>query len=341
MRCRGAIYFGMAKKMQVFVSSTYTDMLEERQAAVEAILSTGHIPAGMELFAAGDQSQWEVIKKWIDDSDVFMLLIGTRYGSNESMSGKSYIELEYDYAVERNKPLFALVMSQTRQDKKVKSKGLKITENDHGEKFKAFRDRVKYLIVQHFDTNEGIKNGVFTALRKLDGDPRVKGWVPSTEATSGLVLAEIARLSEENARLRLAVEQLGAGDPEERRLQKLSDELRSISCPMLVPPGSLFDLAVRLAQNPGKTVRLNRADHRSLLGMVRELKRLRAFHLVQLMKPLPSSPSDKFPVYYQATPLLMKLRFCHDRNKIREAESKLRSESQRNKAFKNPPFKDM
>lgn len=36
------------------MSSTYIDMLTERQAAVEAILQAGHIPAGMELFAAGD-----------------------------------------------------------------------------------------------------------------------------------------------------------------------------------------------------------------------------------------------------------------------------------------------
>ena len=42
----------MKKKLQVFVSSTWTDMILERQAAVEAILEAGHIPAGMELFSA-------------------------------------------------------------------------------------------------------------------------------------------------------------------------------------------------------------------------------------------------------------------------------------------------
>ncbi|MGW6666412.1 DUF4062 domain-containing protein [Peribacillus sp. NPDC055009] len=30
----------MKKKLQVFISSTFTDMVKERQAAVEAILST-------------------------------------------------------------------------------------------------------------------------------------------------------------------------------------------------------------------------------------------------------------------------------------------------------------
>ena len=90
------------KKLQVFVSSTYTDLKEERQAAVEAILSAGHIPAGMELFTAGDESQMTVIKRWIDESDVYLLLLGGRYGSVEKVSGKSYTHLEYEYAISKN-----------------------------------------------------------------------------------------------------------------------------------------------------------------------------------------------------------------------------------------------
>ena len=40
------------KKYQIFVSSTFTDLIAERQSAVEAILKAGHIPAGMELFTS-------------------------------------------------------------------------------------------------------------------------------------------------------------------------------------------------------------------------------------------------------------------------------------------------
>ncbi|PBO90032.1 hypothetical protein CI711_19850 [Shigella boydii] len=47
----------MNRKFQVFISSTFTDLIEERQAAVSAILTAGHIPAGMELFKPGDRSQ--------------------------------------------------------------------------------------------------------------------------------------------------------------------------------------------------------------------------------------------------------------------------------------------
>jgi hypothetical protein len=58
------------KKLQVVVSSTYIDLKKDRQAAVEAILTASPIPAGMELFTAGDQSQRQVIKRWLDASAV-------------------------------------------------------------------------------------------------------------------------------------------------------------------------------------------------------------------------------------------------------------------------------
>src|SRR5580765_8889615 len=98
------------RRLQVFVSSTYSDLIAERQAAVEAILTAGHIPAGMELFTAGDETQMDVIKQWIDASDAFLLILGDRYGSIEPTSGKSYTQIEYEYAVSNQKPLFACVI---------------------------------------------------------------------------------------------------------------------------------------------------------------------------------------------------------------------------------------
>lgn len=71
----------MKKKLQIFVSSTFTDLKKERQAAVEAILKSGNIPAGMELFTSGNESQLETIKRWINESDIYCLILGGRYGS--------------------------------------------------------------------------------------------------------------------------------------------------------------------------------------------------------------------------------------------------------------------
>jgi hypothetical protein len=46
---------GDEKRYQVFVSSTYVDLQEERQAVIMALLQLNAVPAGMELFPAADE----------------------------------------------------------------------------------------------------------------------------------------------------------------------------------------------------------------------------------------------------------------------------------------------
>ena len=87
----------MEKRYQVFVSSTYADLKQERQHVIQALMEMDCIPAGMELFPAADEEQWEFIKRIIDDCDYYLLIIGGRYGST-TPEGISYTEKEYDYA---------------------------------------------------------------------------------------------------------------------------------------------------------------------------------------------------------------------------------------------------
>ena len=91
----------MDRKYQVFISSTYTDLVEERKKAVNILLMADCIPAGMEAFVAADLEQFEVIKKVIDLCDYYVLIIGKRYGSIDPVSGISYTEMEYDYAISK------------------------------------------------------------------------------------------------------------------------------------------------------------------------------------------------------------------------------------------------
>lgn len=98
----------MDKRYQVFVSSTFADLQEERQAVMQALLSLDHFPAGMELFPASDEDQWALIKGVIDDSDYYVLVVGGRYGTT-SAEGISYTEMEFDYAKLRKKPILAFV----------------------------------------------------------------------------------------------------------------------------------------------------------------------------------------------------------------------------------------
>ncbi|MBJ6726813.1 DUF4062 domain-containing protein [Geomesophilobacter sediminis] len=196
------------KRLQVFVSSTYSDLIHERQAAVEAILTAGHIPAGMELFSAGDESQMEVIKQWIDESDVYLLILGGRYGSIEPKSGKSYTQLEYEYALDQGKPAFACVINETTVDKRALNLGcLDLVERENPQKLKEFRDFVLGKIVRFWDDVKDIKLTIGETLAHLSRREDLVGWVRATEQVNVPALAdEIARLSKENATLRNQLE---------------------------------------------------------------------------------------------------------------------------------------
>lgn len=198
------------RKLQVFVSSTFTDLIAERQAAVEAILSTGNIPAGMELFAAGDQSQMEVIKEWIRESDVYLLILGSRYGSIEPTTGKSYTHLEYEYALEIDKPHFAVVISDEGETFKVDNQGKGVLERDHSEKYNLFKKQVTESKLVHFwDDLNGIELAIHKSLANFSKREELIGWVRGDQdIDSGALAEEMARLGKENADLRDEIERL-------------------------------------------------------------------------------------------------------------------------------------
>lgn len=197
------------KKFQIFVSSTYTDLKEERQAAVEAILSAGHIPAGMELFSAGDESQMTVIKRWIDESDIYLLILGGRYGSIEPKSGKSYTHLEFEYASKQKKPYFSVVISEKGLDDKVASHLKRnAIEDKHQKELDEFKAQITASnVVRHWDDKKDIKIAIHETLREFSYSKELVGWVKADNViNSALVADEIAKLTKENFTLRTNLE---------------------------------------------------------------------------------------------------------------------------------------
>ena len=70
----------MDKVYQIFVSSTFDDLKDERRAVSNSLAKAGHIAAGMELFPATDQQQLEYIQRIIDRSDYYVVVVAGRYG---------------------------------------------------------------------------------------------------------------------------------------------------------------------------------------------------------------------------------------------------------------------
>lgn len=73
----------MDTRYQVFVSSTFRDLQDERREVMQALLEMDCIPAGMEMFPAADEQAWQLITGVIDQSDYYALIVGGRYGSTD------------------------------------------------------------------------------------------------------------------------------------------------------------------------------------------------------------------------------------------------------------------
>ena len=146
----------MAKKFQVFVSSTFMDLQEERREVTQAILDLGHIPSGMETFPAFDEEQFKYIKRMIDDSDYYIVIIGARYGSMDA-DGIGYTEKEFDYAKESGKWVLAFVHDKPDEISVAKSD----TEANLRAKLERFRNKLQdKRLVKFWNSSDNLKSAV-------------------------------------------------------------------------------------------------------------------------------------------------------------------------------------
>lgn len=128
----------MNKKYQIFVSSTYNDLRKERQVAIDTIMKLRQIPAGMELFSATGENQFEMIKPIIYESDYYLLIVGGKYGTICEQTGLSYTEMEYDFAIQNHKRIIAFV----HDDPDNLSSGNRELSDKMRRKLKKFRRKV-------------------------------------------------------------------------------------------------------------------------------------------------------------------------------------------------------
>ena len=178
------------KRLQVFISSTYEDLKEERQAAVEAILKMNHIPAGMELFTGESKEQLVIINKWIDDSDIFLLILGGRYGTIHSSTGKSYVHMELEMAMSLKKPIMIFVMKEslinTKKIEAIQANKIYLYEKD----IEIYNDfKVSILnsrLVVLFDSIESLKSEILASLNMLQNSSEYDfvGWVKDNHTAS-------------------------------------------------------------------------------------------------------------------------------------------------------------
>lgn len=192
-------------KYQVFISSTYKDLEVERESIIKAILEMYHIPIGMEMFSAEDEEQWEIIRRTIEVSDYYVLILGLRYGSKTS-EGISFTQKEYEYALEKKIPILAFVMDDDVSLPKSKR------DDDLGD-ITRFRQLVldNSKMAQFWETkDELIKNVSISLMKQIMQKPGI-GWVRGDKLGVEEELSkELTNLSKENRGLRDKVAELEA-----------------------------------------------------------------------------------------------------------------------------------
>ena len=188
----------MDKRYQVFVSSTYADLREERQAVIKTVIEADCIPAGMELFPAADEEQLTFIKRIIDDCDYYLLIIGGRYGS-VTETGISYTEQEYDYAVEKGLKVIALIHGKPEDIPWGKSEQDPVLR----ERLQKFKDKVSTGRLVKFWKDSAELPGLvaLSLVQTMKMFPAV-GWVRANKAANVEVLGEINVLRKMNEELR-------------------------------------------------------------------------------------------------------------------------------------------
>lgn len=168
----------MLKRYQVFISSTYINLREERKKIIESVLKIDCFPVGMELFPATNESQMEFIKKLIDESDFYVIILAGKYGTIPGGKEISFTEMEYEYATKMKKPVIALLHRNPEQISVEYSE----TTPKMKKKLESFRNRLKEArIVQFWNNQEELANyipqSIFHAIKNYEY--RLRGWTRS------------------------------------------------------------------------------------------------------------------------------------------------------------------
>lgn len=200
------------RRHQVFVSSTYVDLVEERSEVMQALLELECMPAGMELFPAANDTQWDWIKRVIDESDYYIVIVAGRYGSISKDTGLSFTEMEYRYAVERGKPVIGFVVEDLTQlaSKNSEQQGARL------KKLEAFRELVKTRLCKFYTSPADLGAKVSRSITQLKKQYPTPGWVRASVLDSIVTSDEVLALRRENDDLKNRLEAYGLEEPKAR-----------------------------------------------------------------------------------------------------------------------------
>jgi tetratricopeptide (TPR) repeat protein len=160
---------------QVFVSHT-SDMDEFPagrsfvQAALDAVSRAGMAPVDMRYFAARDGKPADYCRQRVGECEIYVAVIGFRYGSMVPGGTVSYTELEFDEASTAGLPRLVFLLDERT------GMSATLVDADRGAA-EGFRQRLRGagLVVRAFTSPADLELEVFHALREVGVPSAVQG----------------------------------------------------------------------------------------------------------------------------------------------------------------------
>jgi hypothetical protein len=158
---------------RVFISHTselrdYPDGQSYVAEVERAVSAAGHVIVDMADFPAADQSAAQVCMDRVRGCDVYVGVLGTRYGSPVRDRPKvSYTELEFDTATEAGMDRLVFLLDTDAKDVGIPLSAL--IDRAFGARQDAFRDRVRDsgLVTNSFDSPAELRRLVAQSLQEL------------------------------------------------------------------------------------------------------------------------------------------------------------------------------
>jgi hypothetical protein len=157
----------LGKMLTVMISSTALDLPEHRRQVVDACIQQGMVPIAMEHLPAGDDGAARTSLEMVTRADIYVGLIGSRYGYVPAASPISITEMEYKRAVERGIPCLIFIMHEDHP--------LKAADVEKGKgavKLAAFKNRLtKAHVVNYFKSPDDLRANVINSLSQFRSAP--------------------------------------------------------------------------------------------------------------------------------------------------------------------------
>lgn len=163
-------------RYQIFISTSGHDMQPERMVLSQTLVGMGFFAWGLEHRTPLTTT---LARRQIDECDYLILLLGSQYGE-QSISGVSYLSLEYEYALSQAKPIIVFMHEQPEN----REIDLQETHPQLKDKFLAFRKKLLHEAehIFYFKTPRELELAVRLNIPLMVEQYGGKGWVPAHQA---------------------------------------------------------------------------------------------------------------------------------------------------------------